>query len=115
MSMERPRTVQVGQRYQAPEADLCECGRCGSQLVQPLAMHRYDACWWYVERRCPECDWTSTDRVHDRAVARLDEELDAGRASMVALLRAIERNEMERDVECFAHALVLDHVLPEDF
>jgi len=113
--MELPRTVQVDERYQAPEQELHACGRCASQLVEPVAVRRFDERWWHVERRCPECRWTSADLVGEDAVVRLGEQLDAGRAAMTTLLHQIERSEMEREVERFAGALALDQVLPEDF
>ncbi len=113
--MELPRTVQVDERYQAPEQELHACGRCASQLVEPVAVRRFDERWWHVERRCPECRWTSADLVDEDAVVRLGEQLDAGRAAMTTLLHQIERSEMEREVERFAGALALDQVLPDDF
>ena len=113
--MELPRTVEVDERYQAPEEELHACGRCSSRLVEPIAVRRFDSRWWHVERRCPECQWTGADLVTEAAVALLDEQLDAAREAMAALLQAMQRSEMERDVEQFAHALALDQVLPEDF
>jgi hypothetical protein len=113
--MELPRTVEVNERYQAPQEELYACGRCSSQLVEPVAVRRFDSHWWHVERRCPECRWTGADLVTEDAVAHLEEQLHAARAAMTALLDTMQRSEMERDVERFAHALALDQVLPEDF
>jgi hypothetical protein len=113
--MELPRTVEVDARYQAPEQELHVCGRCASQLVEPIAVRRFDSRWWHVERRCPECRWTAADLVTEVAVTRLGEQLDAGRAAMMALLHEIERSEREHEIECFAQALQRDQVLPEDF
>ena len=113
--MELPRTVEVDERYQAPEEELHVCRRCTSRLVEPVAVRRFDSRWWHVERRCPECQWTGADLVDEAAVTRLGEQLDAGRAELTALLHEMQRSEMEREVEGFAHALVLDQVLPEDF
>ncbi len=113
--MELPRTVEVDERYQAPEEELHACRRCPSQLVEPIAVRRFDSEWWHVERRCPECQWTGADLVDEAAVNRLGDQLDAGRAAMAALLQIMEHSEMEREVERFTRALALDQVLPEDF
>ena len=113
--MELPRTVEVDERYQAPEEELHACRRCTSQLVEPIAVRRFDSRWWHVERRCPECQWTGADLVGEAALTRLGEHLDAGRATMTALLHQIERSGMECEVESFAQALALGQVLPEDF
>ena len=113
--MELPRTVEVDERYRAPQQELYACGRCSSELVEPVAVRRFDSRWWHVERRCPECEWTGADLVTEAAVTRLGEQLDAGRATLTALLHEIERSDMEREVERFADALALGQVLPEDF
>jgi hypothetical protein len=113
--MQLPRAVQVDEHYQAPEDDLHACPRCASQLVEPVAVRRFGERWWHVERRCPECEWTGADLVEEEAVARLGDELDAGRAAMTALLEQIQRSDMERDVERFSRSLARGHVLPEDF
>jgi hypothetical protein len=109
------RTSPVGDSGTASDRDLRNCPCCGSELVQLVEMRALDDGSRHVERRCPECEWLGGGRFTPQAVARYENEQDAARASLEALLRSIEQARMERDVARFAHSLARDEVLPEDF
>jgi hypothetical protein len=99
----------------ASERKICDCPCCGSQLVQLVEMRLVDDGTRRVEQRCPECEWHGAGRFTSQAIARYEQEQDAARAMLDALLRSIEWARMEREVERFAHSLARDEVLPEDF
>jgi hypothetical protein len=92
-----------------------ECPCCASELVQLVGTTLLDDDARHVDRRCPECMWQGAGRFTPQAVARYEQEQDAARGLLEALLGRIEQARMERDVDRFAHSLAHDQVLPEDF
>ena len=113
--MELPRTVQVDERYQAPEDDLYACRSCASQLVEPIAVRRFDERWWHVERRCPECEWETTG-VHGEAdVQRYDALLNEGTDALIEHVEQLAHDNMAAEIERFVAALRDDHITPFDF
>jgi hypothetical protein len=109
------RELQIVHDQVASGHELCDCPRCGSGLIQPVQVRRCDDCCWHVQRRCPECEWAGVGLFTAEALTRFQQQLDVARASLGNLLQQIERSHMERDVERFARAVSLDHILPEDF
>jgi hypothetical protein len=95
--------------------DLGACPTCASRLIQPLEIHRFHDGVCHVERRCPECGWYGGDLFSALAVIRFEAGLEAARASIADLLRAVEQARMAADIERFTVALARGEVLPEDF
>jgi hypothetical protein len=75
----------------ASGGDLRSCPCCGSVLVQLVEMRLLDDGSRNVERRCPECAWRGCGRFTPQAVARFENEQDAARAALEALLCSIEQ------------------------
>ena len=70
---------------------LVECGRCGSEFVNPVAWHeRGDEHWW-IRLRCGQCGFVRELDVSDDEAARFERELDRGLAHIAATVARIER------------------------
>jgi hypothetical protein len=113
-----PRSDRTGLAHGSEAAldrDLRNCPCCGSVLVQLIDALVLEDRTHQVERRCPECEWRGAGRFTPQAMARYEQEQEAARASLEALLHGVEQARMQRDVERFSHALARDEVLPEDF
>ena len=91
------------------------CPECRSELVQPIEWWERNADSWAVELRCPECEWRGGDVYTQAQIDRYDRLLDKGARSVAVDLRALRRENMEREAECFAAAIAHGAVLPEDF
>jgi hypothetical protein len=91
------------------------CPNCSSELVQPVQWaERGQGCWW-VELRCPECEWSDADTYGQNHVDAFDKELDQGMQLLLQDLHDLTRANMEDEAERFAQALAVGAVLPEDF
>ena len=91
------------------------CPSCDSRLVQPSRWFERNDGQWYVELRCPECEWLGHGTYSQREVDRYDQELDEGSRQLLEDLRSLVRNNMEEEANRFAAALAADRILPEDF
>jgi len=91
------------------------CPSCDSKMVQPVKWFEQDENRWYVELRCPECEWWGSGSFHQDEVDRFDEELDRGAQALVDDLRKVTRANMEEEAERLTVALAADSILPEDF
>jgi hypothetical protein len=91
------------------------CPRCNSELVQPVDWVERSTGLWWVELRCPECEWRDADTYCQADVDAFDKELDRGGVLLTKDLRDITRANMEAEVERFVSALNVGGVLPEDF
>jgi len=99
------------------ESGLCNCPDCNSNLVYPTDWEEEGLDQWYIERHCPNCDWTD-GRVFDHELDRLDEydeELDRGTEELASDLGRLARANMADDVERFVDALKADAIQPMDF
>lgn len=84
-------------------------------MVQPLRWFEQDGARWYVELRCPDCEWWGRGSYEQSEVDSYDEELDRGAQELLEDLRAMTRANMEDEADRFAAALASDSILPEDF
>jgi RNase P subunit RPR2 len=91
------------------------CPNCNSILVQAVNWHEQGDGRFYVELRCPECEWWGRNSYSQDEVDRLGEELDRGDQELIEDLRALIRANMKEEADRFAAALASDSILPEDF
>lgn len=96
-------------------ADLHLCPSCASALVHPLDWEEAGPRHWWIELRCPECEWTASGEWDHDVVEEFDEVLDRGTQTLVRDLRQLAHANMEDEIERFTAALHADLVLPEDF
>jgi hypothetical protein len=106
----------TGQHHsEAQTGALHECINCGSALVHPIQWEPAGEERWSVLLRCPECEVHRLGVFAQHELDALDEELDRGDAALRdAYLAAVKEN-MEVEIERFAHALGVGAILPEDF
>jgi hypothetical protein len=98
-----------------PAPGLHVCGKCDSELVQPVSWAEASQDRWELTLECPNCGW-ARDGLYDRdQVDRLEEKLDDGLADMLVDLQALTHANMAGDIDRFASALHADLILPEDF
>lgn len=91
------------------------CPDCDGQLVYPIAWHCESRWRWYVELRCPDCEWWGDGVFSQGEVERFDEVLDEGTDELAADLRAIMQANFQDEIGAFVYALNHDHIFPEDF
>jgi hypothetical protein len=108
------RNASVGQIKPVTELHLCP--KCGSGLVQPICWEQAgDRGHWRLWRRCPECEW-HCDAVHaEPEIDAFDEELDNGTRALSNMLKALERENMQRFGRTFVAALAADLIGADDF
>ncbi len=97
----------------AHEMHVCE--QCSSDLVYPVAWEERTEDSWYVERRCPNCEWRHEGEFHQSEVEIFDDVLNEGTESLLTKLREFARSNMEEDVERLISALEADLIEPMDF
>jgi hypothetical protein len=107
-----PQTEQVDP---TGDPDLCICGGCGSNLVQPIDWSIVGRTHWRVTLRCPNCEWSGTGVFTQDAVDRFDRELDRGMRQVQSTLTRVSRACMEAEITAFADALETDLIVPFDF
>jgi hypothetical protein len=100
---------------EAQTGALHECINCGSPLVHPLQWEPAGGEQWSVLLRCPECEVHRLGVFHQADLDLLDEALDRGDAALRDAYLALVKENMETEVEVFAHALEAGAILPEDF
>jgi DNA-directed RNA polymerase subunit RPC12/RpoP len=94
---------------------LGSCPRCGSRLVQVEGWRELVPDRLMLNLRCPECEVRMVGSFdHDR-IAAYDEKLVRVREQMESALGALVRRNMEELADCFAVALALDLIGPDDF
>jgi hypothetical protein len=83
-----------GPRYRVPAvpARLVDCGRCGSEFVNPVAWHEQDEAHWWIRLRCGQCGDVREVDVSDEEAARFDRELDRGLADIAATIECVNRD-----------------------
>lgn len=95
--------------------DLHICPECDSTLVYPTLWHRHAYRRWWIERRCPNCEWTSEGVHSEYEVGEFDEILDAGVALLEDSFQWLRELNFKEEIKMFALALRHDALLPEDF
>ena len=76
----------------AQPARLIDCGRCGSEFVNPVAWHEHDKTYWWIRLRCGQCGIVREVELSDDEATRFDRELDRGVADLASTLARIERD-----------------------
>ncbi len=101
---------------QAKRLGLHACAECGSGLVQPTRWEQAGGRGhWRLWRRCPECGWSGDAVYGEREIDAYDEELDAGTEALSAVLKQLERENMQQVADAFAAALAADLLTADDF
>lgn len=93
--------------------EACPC--CASELVFPLDWSESDEGGWYLELRCPECEWRGDGHFSQGDVEAYDRALARGSDAIISTLERLGRERMREDIERFVDALENDHILPCDF
>jgi hypothetical protein len=96
-------------------ADLHICNRCSSELVYPVEWEEAGPEHWEIALRCPNCEWHGTGVYSQRAVDRLDEQLDRATEVVFRDLERLAHANTEDEIERFAEALGSELIVPEDF
>ncbi|MCB0881949.1 MAG: hypothetical protein KDC33_06995 [Thermoleophilia bacterium] len=95
--------------------DLHVCESCSSDLVYPVSWDERSDDTWFVERRCPNCEWRHEGEFHQSEVELFDDVLNDGTERLLTRLREYSRANMEEDVERLIAALDMDLIQPMDF
>ncbi len=98
-----------------PVVDLHVCDACSSDMVYPVSWDERSDETWFVERRCPNCEWRHEGEFHQSEVEVFDDVLNDGTERLLTQLRECARSNMEADVERLIAALDTDLILPMDF
>ena len=88
---------------------------CNSDLVYPVNWEERAGDRWKIERRCPNCEWRTTDEFHQSEVEPYDDVLNEGTEDLLIGLRNFARSNMEEDVERLIDAIRNDGIQPMDF
>jgi hypothetical protein len=80
----------------APPARLVDCGRCGSDFVNPVTWHGDGPSHWWIRLRCGECGVVRERLVSNEDAARFEYDLDLGVADIAAAVARIERDGAEQ-------------------
>jgi hypothetical protein len=107
--------VRFVEREEIRPGGLHVCGRCDSELVQPVAWSEAPGHRWELTLECPNCGWVEVGTYERDQVEALEERLDEGLADMLDDLRRLTQVNMSEEIDRFATALEGDHILPEDF
>jgi hypothetical protein len=95
--------------------ELQECLSCGSALVHPVEWEPVDPGSWSVLLRCPNCEVHRLGVFEQEELDAFDAHLDHGDTLLREAYEALVRENMQDDVDRFAHALAAGAILPEDF
>jgi hypothetical protein len=91
------------------------CPSCASTLVHPRDWEEAGPHHWWIDLRCPECEWAGAGEWDHDVVDAFDDVLDRGTQTLVRDLRQLAHANMEDEIERFAAALRAGLILPEDF
>jgi hypothetical protein len=69
---------------------------------------------WRIALRCPDCEHTREGVFEERAVERLDDQLDLATAALLGDLRRMTHASISNEIEFFIRALDADLVAPSD-
>ncbi len=108
------RNASVSQIQTLPGLHVCP--RCSSRLVQPTCWEQAgDRGHWRLWRRCPECEWNSSEVHGEAEIDAFDEELDHGTRALSDALRELEHDNMQFVADTLAAALEADLITADDF
>lgn len=95
--------------------ELWHCPRCRGDLVHPVATRICaDGAWW-VDRRCPACEWRGQG-VHTAAAAeRFRDAHEDGTDELATTARAMARLNMSDDIDRLVAAIRRGLIEPMDF
>jgi hypothetical protein len=100
----------------APSAEpLHVCFHCAGELVHPIDWAEAGSNHWRILLRCPECEATREGVFEQRAVERLDDELDRATGALLSDLQRVTHANMAEEIELFVRALEADLIVPSDF
>lgn len=91
------------------------CINCNSDLVYPFNWEDVADSRWWIELRCPECEYVREGTFYQIEVENFDRFLDRATDKIADDLLAVERTNMSESLELFVQALANDHILPVDF
>lgn len=98
-----------------PALGLHECPECNGDLVYPVKWEERGDADWYIERRCPSCEWRHAGEFHQDEVEDFDDILNEGTESLLAGLRNLSKSNMADDIERLITAINEDRIFPMDF
>jgi hypothetical protein len=105
----------ASEAVETTEPRLERCPMCAAESVCPVRWHEVGDSHWYVELRCPECEWRASNVFDQETVDRYDDALCAAADEMIEELERITRANMEAEIERFVAALEADAITPFDF
>lgn len=97
------------------KSELHVCPECASTLVYPVSWREEGDDGWWIELRCPNCEYAREGTFDDAATVDFDEQLNRGTDRLIDDLETLERANMESYIESFVKALDADAILAEDF
>jgi hypothetical protein len=105
-----------GRTSPAQPPGLQTCPSCGLDFVVPGEIRVVlDDDRVLLDLDCANCGWSDTAAHDDRALARLDFELDRSHADLLWALEMVWVANEQAAIATFAAALTADAILPEDF
>lgn len=99
----------------AGELALHICPECKGELVYPVSWEEAPGERWFLERRCPCCEWTSSGEFDQGRVDAFDDVLTSGTEEMLRSLREVAASGMADDVERLVAAIQTGLIQPMDF
>src|SRR5262245_12281824 len=99
----------------ARRCSLDICPECDSRLVQPQSIEMWGEGSWWLELRCPECDWIAADVFGQEDLAGLEKELARGHERLATDLMKLVRTNMSEYVDRFVLALAANAIHPMVF
>jgi hypothetical protein len=91
------------------------CFHCAGELAYPLDWSEEGPWHWRIVLRCPDCESRREGVFEQKAVERLDDELDRAAGALLGDLRRMTHANMTEEVEFFVRALAADLIVPSDF
>ncbi|MGC1176942.1 MAG: hypothetical protein WA843_02630 [Candidatus Saccharimonadales bacterium] len=97
------------------ELHHCPEETCSSKLVQLTDCEPIGFKDWYVDRHCPNCEWSGQGVCDESAIDRFEEASNEGLRAIIRKRDVLSRANMEEYADRFASALRAGQILPEDF
>ena len=90
------------------------CPDCLGNMVQTVHNHEVDQEFWWVERQCPECNWTDEGEYPNAMCETYDQVLMSGTKELVKSLERLTKSNMEDEAGRLALALEADLISVDD-
>lgn len=87
------------------EDDLCRCGACGKDFVNPVDWEPVSPEAWWMRLRCGECHVWREVTVSNAVATRFDVELDRRAEVLQRELEKLDRERMVQQAETMIGAL----------